>query len=287
MEAVAEAESTEEAGPAGSDGPIIDLDEPLPKGDEEPKELREAVEGLLTEPVTEGEPKPSVDDLFARIRAARAEGVEAPATPAAAEPPDEPGDDGPLDPDAALVQARAIELGPLQATLARQLKRALADEQNEVFDRLRRMSKVTSSDDVLGSDTDHAERYRAAGEDAVWAAALCRRPLDGTRGRGGRGRPRGRVGASPGARRGARRGVPGGRDAGARAPRSRPSPRPTAIPRRRRRYLRNAYREWKAQRIDELAGELLLSAYRPWRLRGHPARHARALGDRPACAGVS
>ena len=173
--------------------PIIDLDQPLVAVDEQPKELRAEVEGLLTEAGARGSGRRRPEAVGRRpvrshpcrpVRRRRAVAVRLgeragtgwrrsvarppePATePESAEP--EP----PLDHDAALVHARDTELAPLQATLARQLKRALADEQNEVFDRLRRLAKVKTTDEVLGAETEHAERYRAAGEDAVWAAAL-------------------------------------------------------------------------------------------------------------------
>lgn len=246
--------------PARPDGPIIDLDEPLPPGDTGPQELREAVEGLLAETVPGSEAKPSVDDLFARIRAARADGVESVAPPSAGEQSEPSEASGPLDPDAALVVARSTELGPLQATLARQLKRALADEQNEVFDRLRKAAKLTTADDVLGVEADHAERYRAAGEDAVWSAAL--------------------AGASSVAPEAAT--ADGGLEAALERHRVLDEVLDEvslefALPVRERleaalaaaegdpeeatTHLRNAYRDWKAQRIDELAGELVLSAY--------------------------
>lgn len=251
-----------------SDGPIIDLDEPLPPVDAGPHELRAAVEGLLAEPPPGSEVKPSVDDLFARIRAARSEGVEG----ITASPVDELSSDEqseqsepseasePLDPDGALVVARSTELGPLQATLARQLKRALADEQNEVFDRLRKAPKLTTADDVLGVEADHAERYRAAGEDAVWSAALA-----------------GARSVAPEAAS-----AEGGLEAAlerhrvldevldevslefAMPVRERLEAALAAAdgdPEEATTHLRNAYRDWKAQRIDELAGELVLSAY--------------------------
>ena len=228
--------------------------------------------------------RPSVDDLFARIRAARSDAVGPVDTPTgevpaaevlAAEVPvvegtaDEAGpdqdaaDEGepeePVDHDTALLRARDAALAPLRATLARQLKRALADEQNEVFDRLRRVTKVEGADDVLGTEAAHAERYRASGEDAVWAAALAGAASTAT------------DTETPGALEGA-------------LERHRVLDEvldevtlEVAMPLRERleaaivggggdpddatSLLRNAYREWKAQRIDELAGELALSAY--------------------------
>ena len=167
--------------------------------------------------------------------------------------------DEPVDHDTALLRARDAAIAPLRATLARQLKRALADEQNEVFDRLRRVTKVEGADEVLGTEASHAERYRASGEDAVWAAALAgaasTAPDTETPGELEGALERHRVldevldevtleVAMPLRERLESAIVGGGGD-----------------PDDATSLLRNAYREWKAQRIEELAGELVLSAY--------------------------
>ena len=41
-----------------------------------------------------------------------------------------------------------------------------------MFDRLRRVTKVNGADEVLGTEAVPRRRYRAGGEDHVWAAAL-------------------------------------------------------------------------------------------------------------------
>jgi hypothetical protein len=56
--------------------------------------------------------------------------------------------------------------------LARQLKRVLADEQNEVLDRLRQRSASLAADDVLGAAAAHPGKYREAAEDHLWSAAV-------------------------------------------------------------------------------------------------------------------
>jgi DivIVA domain-containing protein len=215
--------------------------------------------------------KGSVDDLFARIRAARSDVVgAAPATAGgeAAEPgervesladeSDEPEPDEPSDPDEAAIRVRDEAIGPYQTALGRSLKRALADEQNEVFDRLRRLTRVASYAEVLGDTNGHAERYRAAGEDAVWGAALA------------------------GARSIIVEPADGALEAALEQHRVLDEvldelSLDVALPERDRletalslagtdpdeatTLLRNAYREWKAQRLDELATDLVLSAY--------------------------
>lgn len=248
--------ATDEDAPAQLvDDPVVERDDPVDVV---------IVDGAYDDPA-----KPSVDDLFARIRAARSDVVVTGGVLSSQEGgglADEVIGDGhdeeaePLDHDAVLVLARDDAVAPYQTALARQLKRALADEQNEVFDRLRRVAHISGAQEVLGQDTDHAERYRAAGEDAVWSAALA------------------------GARSVALAGdeVDGGLEAAL----ERHSvldevldevSLEVSMPLRERleasidasggdpeeatSLLRNTYREWKSQRIDELAAELVLGAY--------------------------
>ncbi len=65
------------------------------------------------------------------------------------------------DPDAEVLAARDDALEPVERVLGRRLKRVLADEQNEVFDLLRR-DKPVSIDDVVPGPTEHAHRYASA-----------------------------------------------------------------------------------------------------------------------------
>jgi cell division septum initiation protein DivIVA len=68
---------------------------------------------------------------------------------------------GAPDPDAEVLAARDETLEPVERDLGRRLKRVLADEQNEVFDLLRR-DKPVSIDDVVPGPTEHAHRYANA-----------------------------------------------------------------------------------------------------------------------------
>lgn len=121
-----------------------------------------------------------VDDLFARIRADRASAVAhahevlADATPGGVEVFSEDGDllveDEETEPDDFTRRDRALEVPTRQ--VARQLKRVLADEQNEVLDGLRRGVATASMDALVGTRTAHAERYRVAAAEALWEAAL-------------------------------------------------------------------------------------------------------------------
>ena len=137
-----------------------------------------------------GQAPPPVDELFARIRAGRADAVakarQVLAGPEGAEAgaagPDGPetGDPGAAAPTTkhgigaeaaeSLLQRRDGAVEQLETRLARKLKRALQDEQNEVLDRLR-SSGSTSPDAVLPSAADQAARYRRAAEELLGSAA--------------------------------------------------------------------------------------------------------------------
>jgi cell division septum initiation protein DivIVA len=156
-------------------------------------EAEEAVEPIETAPDAE---RPSgADDVFAKLRAGEAEdgagaaqpvGEPVAATPSAES--DEGGADEPapgaegeaedeVHPDAAPFAARHDAVEPVEKELGRRLKRALADEQNEVLDLLRR-AKPKGVDDLLPDPDEHAARWAevvapvltdAAGAGASWA----------------------------------------------------------------------------------------------------------------------
>src|SRR5690606_7963 len=72
--------------------------------------------------------------------------------------------------------ARDVALADPERELSRRLKRVLADEQNEVFDILRRRDrrrreKPSCAADVLPPLADHVERYASAAFDGLAAAA--------------------------------------------------------------------------------------------------------------------
>jgi hypothetical protein len=119
----------------------------------------------------------SVDDLFARLRASSSDVVardvldQEPSTDASVA---SNGSGEPLSGAAALA-LRAVALAPVRIALARQLKRVLADEQNEVLHRLRQRNASLAVDDVLGAAALHGT-YREAAEDHLWAAATASTP---------------------------------------------------------------------------------------------------------------
>ena len=141
--------------------------------------------------------KGSVDDLFAKLRAARTETVAertrqpepvADPEPIAEALVDEPVVDAteelsvfqasPAAPDVAVEYddtpfgRRDAELTPLIVAAARKLKRVLADEQNDVLHSLRGAKSVRSLDDLLPAATEHVQRYSQAMHDELVAAAV-------------------------------------------------------------------------------------------------------------------
>ena len=174
---------------------------------EEPASVADEAEVATTDADDEEvEAKASVEDLFARLRAARADKValaavtEVAAEPEAAEPEttesalDKPELAAPLDVDATeelsvfqaspaapttVIEAddspfgrRDAELTPLIVAAARKLKRVLADEQNDLLHILRRSEPVRAFDALLPSPAEHAQRYAAAIEGELRLAAL-------------------------------------------------------------------------------------------------------------------
>jgi hypothetical protein len=99
----------------------------------------------------------SVDELFARIRA----GSDAPAEAESGQAPDLPADvDVPTHPEAALIAHRDELLDPAAARLSRSVKRVLGDDQNRMLDLLR-SSPSTSGDVLVGSEEEHLASYAA------------------------------------------------------------------------------------------------------------------------------
>jgi DivIVA domain-containing protein len=142
----------------------------------------------------------TVDDLFARLRAARAESVveraqqDEAAQTSAADDVSESDDDATTSltiiedlavfqasPEAPVVEdalddssfgQRDASLTPLIVTSARKLKRVLADEQNEILHALRRKEPVSNIDTMLPWQTEQASRYSAAITSELEKAAL-------------------------------------------------------------------------------------------------------------------
>jgi DivIVA domain-containing protein len=148
-------------------------------------------------PVLPGDPTldESVDELFARIRAGRAEEVAnaedilatSHGTLGAEETPTEQAEEqagevdaGGEDPGPDVFDQRTAALAPLETSLARKLRRVLADEQNEVLDRLRQGSKLPALDELVGGAAEHGARYgEPARGDLAGAARAGAELIDG------------------------------------------------------------------------------------------------------------
>ncbi|HJR25429.1 MAG TPA: hypothetical protein VJ804_08150, partial [Acidimicrobiales bacterium] len=153
-----------------------------------PAQVLEPKPAEVTSPAPEPEPEPEPEqdaasaeapppaeskaaDVFARLHAE----AEATAT-SEAEPEPEPQPKPEPEPEAVSADAQAFEdrdrvTEPIERDLGRSLKRILADEQNEVLDRLR-TAKPSGVDDLLPSVDAHAERWAAASEHALAEAAV-------------------------------------------------------------------------------------------------------------------
>lgn len=118
-------------------------------------------------------PRDAVDDIFARLRASSvskpSEGTVV--TPRAAKPnkADAPVVTAVRD-DAAFAR-REESLRPLITSMARKLKRVLADEENEALEYLRGKKPAISLDKMYGTTDSHVAKYVNAVTDDVVAAA--------------------------------------------------------------------------------------------------------------------
>jgi len=215
----------------------------------------------------EAEPAPPskavVEDLFARIRAARAEAVEearavlsepaeeaaaeeaaaAVETEAKAEPVDAPGSEQAVsNADELALQRRDEAIAEVEARLARKLKRSLQDDQNDVLDRLRSV-RGKPGPSVLPDPAEHAGRHLAIALPFLAEAAALAAPGAST--------DVSAVAAelvdaivSP-LRRQLERAIEGRDDEDE-----------TAADR-----VGMAYREWKGDRIERLAGDAVVAAW--------------------------
>jgi DivIVA domain-containing protein len=253
--------------------------EPEPEPEPEPAPVAEAP----PEPVGVEEPEPDpepaqdqtqegdADELFARIRADREAAVErarevlgdptagtvATAGDVEKDTKDEqtPSANGSTPSEAtgedALFQARDEQLGPIQAQLAKRLKRAMQDEQNDVLDRVRVHRGRPAIDDVLPPLASQADRYRAvskplleqAGRAGAGAAGNVETQLD--------------VDDLVGQLADAVAEPLRSRLGSAFADAERDNDDEAAVTER----IGAAYREWKIQRIERLAGDQIVAAY--------------------------
>ena len=178
----------------------------------------------------------------------------APITAGDANTEDEPAEAGQRSGDEAWLQKREEAISSLEVSLTRKLKRALQDEQNDLLDRLRGLRSEVTAEAVLPSDGSQKERYSKAALPLVAQAA----------------------GAGSKFAAGVLGGEPGeGPDVTAIAGEAADS---IVGPLRRRleqaiavgasedqavliESLGAAYREWKSQRVERIAGDALCAAF--------------------------
>ncbi|MDQ2650597.1 MAG: hypothetical protein M3Z03_13745, partial [Actinomycetota bacterium] len=133
-----------------------------------PEPVAADAEPAVPEPAAAWEPEPgpekasSATAVFARLHESVAQG-----SPSDGDPTDEPHEPSA---DELAFQHRTEALAPIEAELAKRLKRALADEQNEVLDALRRTSP-TGAADLLQSADQHAARWAEVVSASLVAAA--------------------------------------------------------------------------------------------------------------------
>jgi len=104
--------------------------------------------------------------------------ASAPAAPDVTDVEEASADDAPLDPGARALRRRDELLATAERDLGRKLKRVLADEQNEVLDRLRRGAPVGFAEVVPAAD-EHVGRFAAAAGAFLDAAAAHGAALSG------------------------------------------------------------------------------------------------------------
>jgi hypothetical protein len=158
------------------------------------------------------------------------------------------------DEDEALLQRRDAMVEAVQAQLLRKLKRAMQDEQNDLLDRLRGLRQRPTIATLLPSPDEQAERYRTAATPFLGEAALAGgRFLSGEAETGG---------PSPVADVG---GVAGALGVAVATPLRERLERALARSDDDTRALVDEvgaiYREWKSQRIDEVAGDHVTAAF--------------------------
>lgn len=181
------ADPDDAVGPIDENPPSSDDSGSGPEHDQAPDDTRAPAPPVGDEVETQDRPSGDVDALFARLRGAeRADPEDQPidgdVDAVAADGPVDAGDggsDGDEGPErvpaeflapAAALEARTEALEPLRVSLSRALKRLLADEQNEVLDRIRRTESVDVSA-LYPEPAAHVAGYADVSQPALAAAA--------------------------------------------------------------------------------------------------------------------
>jgi cell division septum initiation protein DivIVA len=155
-----------------------------------------------------------------------------------------------LDPAAELVVRRDAATTPLEKNLARRLKRELSDEQNEVLASLAAAKGAPKADDLLPAPEDHVARYQSLSVPTLAAAATAGADLVSTIA----GPAAAPTSVADLAAELAAELVAPLRERLDRAFASGSDPDDIA------QSIRSSYREWKGQRVDEIAAHAVVAA---------------------------
>lgn len=145
----------------------------------------EVIQTEVVEIVTPGKETASpVDDIFARLREGAVADVAAETTKATTRATDAPSVKASparaekavkkavvIASDPALFTARDESLSSIVSSMARKMKRVLADEQNDVLQHLKAKKSSLEMDAFLGSVAEHAQRYVTAVTEELMTAA--------------------------------------------------------------------------------------------------------------------
>jgi hypothetical protein len=164
------------------------------------------------------------------------------------------------DGDRLLLEQRDECLEPVASDLSRRLKRVLQDEQNEILDRLRQSRGRTRPEDALPSAGDQAARYRDAAKAPLAEAALAGASFN-------RAGAVGDAPSGPWAQALADELVSGLRE---RVSRSLAAVGDVADGNDAADSLGAAYRQWKTERVDQIARHHLAAAFNEGVLAGAP-----------------
>jgi DivIVA domain-containing protein len=183
------APTAETATVAAPEAPTDEIGQAKP-GDTDPGAHETGAAAAASEPVGDDAaavPTPSVDELFAKIRAGRGSDTADGEADTANEEvrSGEPGEGaekgGSGNP---LVDRRDELVGPLITALSRRLKRTLQDDQNDLLDRLRNNGS-TWSNDLLTEEVEHLDAYSTAALSQLEQAAGAGRMFVGDESEGG------------------------------------------------------------------------------------------------------
>jgi DivIVA domain-containing protein len=235
--------------------------DPEPITDETPKTEPQVQSEAAAEPVAEPEPvaavsetegdepesvgdAPSVDELFARIRAGS---DDAPAEAVASAEEAAAPEDATENPDQALITRRDELLVPVMTQLSRHLKRALGDDQNRLLDVLR-SAPSTSVEELLGPEDAQSATFSDAAKGHLADAFSAGVKFGGGKGAKGATEAAAQQASASLARmvvtmlrRRIEDGTDDGEDVGAR--------------------VGAAFREWRGERIERLVGDCVVQSF--------------------------